>query len=661
MLDEARETRRQLERFIAEEVSAGLGRQEAVEKLKKEVAFTHLNRLVAFKMFESRRLIRGTINNYQNSNAFKLYLTEDIHTEDLARYEAGSLPQNVMGEGPSDIAYRHFLLWQCEQISKEVKILFDPENLASRLFPRPRVLREIIDLLNDPLLEMEKIFDSDETIGWVYQYFNEQEKEEVFGRLYKQKQKVRKEDIPAATQLFTPRWIVSWLVQNTLGRLWLQMHPASQLANQLDYLVPFGGEIPRIPLKNVQDIEVLDPACGTMHFGLVAFDLLVEMYKEEIERAGSVGWPEEPSVRQVEDIPAAIIEHNLFGIDIDLRAVQLSALTLYLKAKSLSPSTRIEQSNLACADVLLLNGKRLDEFLKAMQFSRPIYERVIRALWSSLRNASYAGSLLRLEEEIQGLIRRERERFRREGEGRLPFPELQELFEEGANDEEFWIILEGQIIQAFDEFARQQAGQGVDETFFAGEATKGMRLLDIMLKRYDIVLTNPPYMGNGNLNKTMGEFLKSAYPISSGDLFAAFIQRCMEFLKIEGRLGMITQQSFMFISSYENLRKHILQHMVIETLAHLGPHAFEEIKGEKVNTVMFAMRSEPSFIRREEAVGTYFRLVQGEGKEKEDAFRESLQQLKAKLPGLKGLWAGLQITKEDIAEARKNMLREGDK
>lgn len=140
--------------------------------------------------------------------------------------------------------------------------------------------------------------------------------------------------------------------------------------------------------------------------------------------------------------PSSIIEHNLFGIDIDLRAVQLSALTLYLKAKSLNPSAKISQSNLARADVLLLDGERLDAFLKTMQFSRPIYERIIRALWTRLRDASHVGSLLRPEEEIRSLVRHERELYRREGEGRLPFPELQKLFEEGAGDEEFWSILE---------------------------------------------------------------------------------------------------------------------------------------------------------------------------------------------------------------------------
>jgi hypothetical protein len=488
-------------------------------------------------MLEARKLTRQILARGAESNAFKFYLVE--HPEAEARWQAGDV----------DNTYRHFLLWQCAEMAKEIKVLFDPDNLASRLFPRPRALKDLLDILNAPTLQ--RAWTEDETIGWVYQDFNEKEKADVFDRLYKKKQKIRREDIPAATQLFTPRWIVSWLVQNTLGRHWLQMHSDSRLAERLNYLVPLGGEIPPVPLKKVREIEVLDPACGTMHFGRVAFDLLIEMYKEESEKAGSPGWPQEPSVAREEDIPTSIIAHNLFGIDIDLRAVQLSALTLYLKAKSMNPSVKIQQSNLVCADVLLLDGERLDAFLKAMQFTRPIYERIIRALWVRLKDASHVGSLLRPEEDIRSLIQREREQYRREGEGRLPFPELQQFFEKEAGEEEFWSILAAQIIQAFDEFARQQAQQGADETYFVGEAAKGLRILDVMLRRYDAIVTNPPYVFRSNMSDALASFLQSGYPRSKGDLYAAFIERCAELLGENGRLGMVTQQSFMFVSSYE--------------------------------------------------------------------------------------------------------------
>jgi len=608
---EAQETRRRLEKFLADEARAGLKGREAVEKLIKEVAFTHLNRLVAFKMLEARKLTRQILARGAESNAFKFYLVE--HPEEEVRWKAGDV----------DTAYRHFLLWQCAEMAKEIKVLFDPDNLASRLFPRPRVLKELLDMLNVPALQ--GAWTEDETIGWVYQDFNEKEKADVFERLYKQKQKIRREDIPAATQLFTPRWIVSWLVQNTLGRHWLQMHPDSRLAERLNYLVPLGGAIPPMPLKKVREVEVLDPACGTMHFGLVAFDLLVEMYKEELEKAGSPGWPQEPSVTREEDIPATIIAHNLFGIDIDLRAVQLSALALYLKAKSVNPSAKIQQSNLVCADVLLLDGERLDAFLKAMQFTRPIYERIIRALWVRLKDASHVGSLLRPEEDIRSLIQREREQYRREGEGRLPFPELQQFFEKEAGEEEFWSILEAQIIQAFDEFARQQAQQGADETYFVGEATKGMRLLDIMRRRYDVVLCNPPYSGRRNMNETLRQFLKDTYPKRDGDLFSAFISRCLELTSDDGRCGMVTIHTFMFVSSYEEIRKDLIETTGIETVCHLGTRTeFDVANKTAQGFVAFTIRKDSEKNCCLATNGTWYRLVEANETEKRDLLEREL-------------------------------------
>src|SRR5262249_31375733 len=160
---------------------------------------------------------------------------------------------------------------------------------------------------------------------WVYQFFNENEKAEVFAAL-KNKKKIRRQDIPAATQLFTPNWIVRFLVQNTLGRTWVQMHPDTRLLNTelLNYLVPLKGGVPAEPLRPVREITLLDPACGTMHFGLVAFDLFAAMYQEELDRADEGGWLDTPSVTDSAEIASAIVAYNLYGIDIDLRAVQLS-------------------------------------------------------------------------------------------------------------------------------------------------------------------------------------------------------------------------------------------------------------------------------------------------------------------------------------------------
>ena len=221
-------------------------------------------------MLENRRLIKQAVGKGTKSNGFLFYLVD--HPDDEALWKQG-------GQGV-DTAYRHFLLWQAGEIAREVHVLFDPVNLASRLFPRPIALNHLIDRLNST--ELNPGWSTPETIGWIYQFFNEQEKSDVFDRLFKHKQKIRRQDIPAATQLFTPRWIVRFIIENTLGRLWIQMHPDTRLRDKLRYLVPLVGDVPREPLRLVKEITVLDPACGTQHFGLVAYDLFTEMYKEEL-------------------------------------------------------------------------------------------------------------------------------------------------------------------------------------------------------------------------------------------------------------------------------------------------------------------------------------------------------------------------------------------
>lgn len=609
-------TYRQLGNFLDDEVHAGLEREEAVEKLIKEIAFTHLNRLVAFKMMETRKLIRETVGRGVDSNGFKFYLAE--HAEEEALWNSGQV----------DLAYQHFLLWQAGQMAKEINVLFDPDTLPSRLFPRPNKLNQLIQMINEP--ELAPAWMAEETIGWVYQFFNELEKAQVFDSLFKQKKKVRRQDIAPATQLFTPRWIVRFLVENTLGRLWVNMHPDSCLIDSLTYLVPLSepptGNQPTTT-KLVGDISLLDPACGTMHFGLVAFDLFVEMYREELARAGTQGWLEQATVSSDAEIPAAIIRNNLFGIDIDLRSVQLSALTFYLKAKSINKSAQIDDHNLACADVLPLDGQRLGSFIREMQF-KPIYERLLRRLWEKLENVNQVGSLLRLESEVESIIVEERRRFDREGRQLDLFRDVTEQFEGEAAKAEYWEILAEQLIQALDHFTRTTKAEGKDERFFTREATKGLRLLEIMLRRFDCVTANPPYMSRRNMNETLADFLTESYPDSKGDLYSAFIKRCAELTNDSGRIGMITQQSFMFISSYEELRTSLLDEFCIETMAHTGPHAFPEISGEKVNTTAFVLRKEPDEGKRDNSIGTYFRLVhEPDADSKRLAFEKALSEL----------------------------------
>ena len=592
------ETYRRLEAYLVAERAKEHRPAEAVSQLIKETAFTWLNRLVAFKILETRGLLRETVGRGLDSSGFKFYLAENDHA--YALYQ----------QGQRDQAYRAFLLWQCGQVAQELNVLFDPNSLPSRLMPRPRALRDLLALLNAP--DLAPAWQAEEAVGWVYQYFSEEERE-VWGQ---RKDKVPKEIIPVKTQLFTPEWVIRFLVHNTLGRLWLQMHPDSRLRERLDYFVPPVEPLPPRPVKPVQDITLLDPACGTMHFGLTAFDLFHAMYQEEMERVGEPGWPERPSVEREEDIPAAILAHNLHGIDIDLRAVQLAALALYLKAKSYNPAAEIRQTNLAVAGVRPLDGPRLQLFLSRFEQDRPLLERVLTALWRRLEDAEWLGSLLRVEKTLRELIAVEQRHF-------LPlFAGLTGEYEQEAVEEEYWALLEAKVLQALDEFVRQTAADDPTQTFFAAEAVRGLRLAHLLLDRYDVVVTNPPYLDSRAYHPELKNLIESGYPLSKRNLYAAFIERCLELAQDNGSVGMLAGQSFMFISSFSRFREHLMNTCVVETLAQFDYGLFADAR---MDTTAFVLRREPDTSRREAHRGVYFRLVHApDGESKRQAFEEAL-------------------------------------
>jgi Eco57I restriction-modification methylase len=628
-ISEAAENRRRLESYAEEEKTTGLSPKDARIKLVRETAFTWLNRLVALRMMEERRIIRPTVGKLDKSNSFIFWLTADGNGEMYVCHQKGALPQNAMGEGPSDMAYRKFLLSQCTQLARDVSVLFDPENLSSRLFPRPPVLKRIMESMNGEDLAEAWQTGNEETVGWVYQAFNAEELQAAFTAARLSKKKFEARDIPSVTQLFTIRWVVQFLVENTLGRLWVEMHPDSKLRDGLNYLVPFDSTARA--LKSVQDITFLDPSCGSMHFGLVAFDLFVEMYREELENAGQEGWPDKASVASVDDIPASIIVNNIYGVDIDLRAVQLSALTLFLRARTLNKECVFSDRNLACANVEAITGGRLETFISQSKFSHPIYERILRAMAASLKDSDQLGSLLRLERTLEYLIAEERKKVDAKKQLEFSFPGVsQEQFATREGVQEFFDILYEQLLRHLDNFVKESRDRKLDPGHFASETAKGLRFLGIASSQYDVVATNPPYLSSRKMNKGLADLLKDQYSEGKSDLYAAFILRCQELARQHGFVGMLTMHSFMFISSYENLRDTLREHVCVETLAHFGGGLFAVGNPGTLQTAAHVLRKEPDQRKRQEHRGTYFRLVREKDSDaKRIAFEAGLVALKA--------------------------------
>ncbi len=615
------DTRTMLEQALSDEHRHGMTAADFFSHLTREVAFTWLNRLAAFTLMEYRELIRPSISQGAESDGVIRWLVSAGHEQDLADYEHSNSQIDARGEAPRDRAYRHYLLDLCAGFAKDIPVLFDTETLPSRLFPRPGALSGLIHLLNDEALaDAWKDF---ETIGWIYQSFNEEEKNKIDERL-NNGGKILPDEIPAATQIFTPKWIVKQLIQNTLGRMWLCMHPDSQLFEMfdqennplMDYFIP-DIDSPVVPLKNVSDIKLLDPACGTMHFGLVAFDIFAAMYQEEFNHAGEPTWPKNPSVQHLEDIPSFIISNNLYGLDIDTRAVQLSALTLFLKAKAANPHCQIHDHNLVCSSVVPLLHEEVEQFLYNSRFEHRLYNQLFEKIVAKLKEAKHLGSLMRLDADFYALL---------EGKttNSLTDPFLPGLSPEEVKHEAshiaFWNSITDQIVQAFDRFSTN-----ADEIFFANQAKKGLRILQLMLTRYDIIVVNPPYRDSRDYNNDLKKIINREYTHGKRNLFAAFQIRAVELLAEHGRLGMVTPHSFMSISSFEDTREYLRRQCAIETLVDADYGTFD---GYRVDPALFTLRREPNAAVRDAARGVYIRLVnEPNAAAKQSAYERAARQL----------------------------------
>jgi len=405
-----------------------------------------------------------------------------------------------------------------------------------------------------------------EIIGWLYQFYISEKKDQVMAR----KSAVPTEDIPAVTQLFTPHWIVRYLVENSLGRLWLDSRPGSRLREHMPYYVddPQGQPLAEsLTVARPEDIRLLDPACGSGHMLTYTFDLLSRIYEEEGHA---------PS-----EIPEKILQHNLFGLEICPRATQLAQFALVCKAREKS-RTAFRQSvppKVICLEDVEFTGGELVTYIQRFNLRELFAEKVLLQV-HQFRNASACGSLLQP------------------------------------------VLKESEIITLKSELAQVNPA---DDFFLKETHRKIHRTLDqaeMLLQRYHVVVTNPPYLGNRLANQELSSFSVRHYPLSRLDTFSMFIERCLEFCVSKGQVGMITMQTWMFTSAYEEFRRNLLRISIIVTMCHLGPRAFDTISGEVVQTTAFCL----SKGRTPGNTGLFFDLRASNGESgKSEAFKSFLQ------------------------------------
>jgi hypothetical protein len=737
--------------------------KESLEQLIREIAFTHLNRLCAYKMMEVRDVyvsgqrFREAVSKGLKSQGFLFYLAD--HPDDEQRYNAGD----------QETAYRHFLNWLGGTLSQEIGVLFSPADPANRVYPPQRVLDEVLDLLNSE--ELKGIWSEDETIGWVYQYFTPKE---LRDQARKESQAPRNSyELAFRNQFFTPRYVVEFLTDNTLGRIWYEMRKGdTRLKDECRYMVRRPGDvffsdkedeldspvramkdlvlngteetfsefrvgdiqplielahtvdgyerhplenasdpnwwpwatsrqiersedlssfstqdlldvlfihvrghrmtggygdlepvcyrvgnevrrrclegrkedatqeqllraitaIPNRPNKDPREIKILDPACGSGHFLLYCFALLLNIYEEAYDdpnlRPGlQADYPTKDDLRR--SVPGLILRHNLHGIDIDLRCTQIAALALWLRCQRAyqemgfkKDRSRITKANIVCAEPMPGEKDMLKEFVG--QLEPKLLGQLVEVVFDKMKLAGEAGSLLKVADDIRDAVSEARRQWRIgpvATQLRLfgePKPvQRQEKFDfSGISDAQFFEQAEARVVDGLRNYAEQaQSGQRVQRRLFSDDAVRGFAFMDLCHKRFDVVLMNPPF---GEPSKLGKGYIERDYPRTKNDLYAAFVELGLRRLQPGGLLGAITSRSGFFLTSFHRWREILLSEVEPTVFADLGFGVLDTAKVEAAAyCIAKASQSGPK--------STFIRLLSISGKQ--EALENAVEQL----------------------------------
>ena len=527
--------------------------REAIQRTSKEqiidkVTYTWFNRFIALRFMDANDFQPIGIRVLTPKDGFTLpelldeakqgHIPGELSVKNQRIYDLldGKIPSN----NPQNEAYKDLLIGACNHLNKIFPFLFErindftelllPDDLTSEL----SIIQDIRDGMSiEDCAEVE-------VIGWLYQFYISEKKDEVFAS----KSAVKKEDIPAATQLFTPRWIVEYMVQNTIGKLWLQNKPNSKLKDYMPYFIesPSVSNEDYLRLNSIEELTLLDQACGSGHILVYGFELFYKIYEEE-------GY-------NPNDIPELIIKNNLYGFEIDERASQLAGMALMMKARSYNRRffRKEIEPTILCYKDLELNKEEYSEVFN--QIGVKLSEELNYDL-TQMQHATNYGSLIAPHTSTQ---------------------ELEKIFT--------IIISKENTSDAFLKYQLEQLRITVQQ-------------LILLSTKYHCIVDNPPYMGSGNMNKILGDYVKLNYPDSKADLMTCFMEAGWNMLLPKGNLGMINLPSWLFISSFEKLRNKLLCNMHIDSLLHMGRGIF----GADWGSTAFIIKNCKS-----NQLGSYFKL-----------------------------------------------------
>ena len=528
--------------------------RQALDRLVREQGFTILNRIAALRMAEARGLLIESVAKGYNSKGFQLY-----------KMVAGT------SHGETGDAYRNYLFSLFDEFSIDLELLFSRHSAQGQLFPRETALLELLEQVNHH--EIERLWAEDETIGWIYQYYNSQEERK---KMRKESQAPRtSRELAVRNQFFTPRYVVEFLVDNTLGRLWFDATAGrTGLYEHCQYLLVTPEELekrrsstPPTTIRDPRTLKLLDPACGSMHFGLYAFDLFLEIYREawawqQENRLGTLDLSLQSRATHQEDvlqplgqiyasesdylrdIPRLIVEHNIYGVDIDPRATQIATLALWLRAQRAWHEAGIkaqDRPTIVRGHVLAAVAPSAELDLRERFAARldTLDAELFTHTLQLLKSVPEQGVILQIEQELPRLVRK-------------VFGEHGSLFKEA--DEQTWQKAEERLRAALIDFS--EAGQGsFQNRLYAQDALQGLRLIDLCREVFDVVVMNPPF---GALAANTKTELCKAYPNSKNNLLAIMVERGLELLRTGGFIGAITSRTCLFLSSFQKWRETVV-------------------------------------------------------------------------------------------------------
>lgn len=559
----------------------------AYKDFVEEVAYTWFNRIIAIRFME--------VNNYLPSRVRVLSSEEgrnepDIINEameigdDLGGYsnqEKELITTALTEKTPElmDSLYTMLFIKQCDALSEILPGLFEETSNYLKLLFTPHydrgVIKELVNEIPEEYFDVKREGQV-QIIGWLYQYYNTIPKENSF-----KKKKYQTDDIPPVTQLFTPDWLVRYMVENSLGRYWIDiLHAKGDSRSEKDIASEFNWKYympsseknkveirPELASKEVTDIKFIDPAMGSGHILIYAFDILMQIYETQ-------GYSRR-------DAATSIIKNNLYGLDIDKRAYQLSYFALLMKAREYNRRVlrRHHTVNLYDVPEVKYSTKDYTYLISSDDLDKKTVED-LDSILNVFQNGNDLGSIIKVNKNID-------------------FDKLRELFADNSNQ------------------GNEQPDLFID---MRTRLNTAINIAEVLRNTYDVSVTNPPYMGGGKMDPPLKKYVQKNYPIAKADMFSVFIEKMIELTSNIGYIGMITMHSWMFLSNFEKLRKEIQNHTIIN-MAHLGTRAFGDIGGEVVQTTTFILQK----AKREEYLGSYERLVDyGSQDDKEEMYLETV-------------------------------------